>query len=306
MSRYDPPRQAFPTFAGFFANYGHSGVAAPGKRVAVSLLPSREAKRSGVGRSCEFSPAGFSTEWIRNAAAVSVPRILSEPGGESGLCPLYKGEMMGREAKRVRMDFEWPQGKVWHGYINPHYVECPDCRAGYSASYDAIAKHLNSLMWSREVNTDANVAAITGMLAGRDARDPLGHDSLDADAAVRKLGELAGLPDGWHRCSTCKGSGVHPEHKDAYEAWEREDPPEGDGYQMWETVSEGSPISPVFPTAEDLALWLADTGASASGSMTASYEAWLRVCQGGYAPSLIGIPGQKLTSGVEGLTKETQ
>ena len=34
---------------------------------------------------------------------------------------------MGRELKRVPLDFDWPQNKVWHGYLNPyHSTKCPD------------------------------------------------------------------------------------------------------------------------------------------------------------------------------------
>jgi hypothetical protein len=50
--------------------------------------------------------------------------------------------------------------------------------------------------------------------------------------------------------------------------------------QMYETCTEGTPISPVMATPEELAKWLADNGASAFGSETASYEAWLKVCKG--------------------------
>ena len=69
---------------------------------------------------------------------------------------------------------------------------------------------------------------------------------------------------------------------------------------MYEDTSEGTPISPAFATPEELALWLADTGASAFGGSTASYEAWLRVCQGGFAPSMV-IENGRLMSGVEAL-----
>ncbi len=58
-------------------------------------------------------------------------------------------------------------------------------------------------------------------------------------------------------------------------------------YQMYETCSEGTPISPIFATPEELAHWLADSGASAFAGMTATYEQWLRVCRGGYAPSAV-------------------
>ncbi len=73
-------------------------------------------------------------------------------------------------------------------------------------------------------------------------------------------------------------------------------------YQMYETTSEGTPISPVMETPEILAQWLADNGASAFASGTASYESWLRVAKGGYACSAI-ITERGMESGVEGLTK---
>ena len=72
-------------------------------------------------------------------------------------------------------------------------------------------------------------------------------------------------------------------------------------FVMYEDTSEGTPISPAFETPEALARWLADTGASAFADQTASYEAWLRIANGGFAPSAIMIGG-KLTSGVEALS----
>lgn len=72
-------------------------------------------------------------------------------------------------------------------------------------------------------------------------------------------------------------------------------------YQMYETVSEGTPISPVKESPEALALWLTDNHASAGPfSNNATYEQWLRVCNGGYAPSMI-ISNSVIKSGVEGL-----
>lgn len=62
-------------------------------------------------------------------------------------------------------------------------------------------------------------------------------------------------------------------------------------YMMYEDTSEGTPISPAFATPEELARWLADTGASSFGSSTASYDAWLRIAQGGWAPSMVVIGG---------------
>lgn len=72
---------------------------------------------------------------------------------------------------------------------------------------------------------------------------------------------------------------------------------------MYETTSEGTPISPAFRTPEELARWLADNKASAFGSMTASYESWLEVARGGWAPSAIYTPETGLVSGVEGVLR---
>lgn len=63
--------------------------------------------------------------------------------------------------------------------------------------------------------------------------------------------------------------------------------PRGDAYQMWETTSEGSPISPTFNTPEELAKWLADTNASACGGTGASYEQWLNMIGHGSSITMV-------------------
>ena len=93
----------------------------------------------------------------------------------------------------------------------------------------------------------------------------------------------------------------------AKHATERPDPadympefPEGEatGWCMYETTSEGTPISPVFETPEELARWLADTGASSFGSSTATYEQWLSMIRAGWAPSAVAT-SEGVSSGVE-------
>jgi len=74
-------------------------------------------------------------------------------------------------------------------------------------------------------------------------------------------------------------------------------------YQMYEDTTEGTPISPVMETPEELARWLVDNNASSFASMTASYEAWLRVCRGGFAPSMVFRNG-KLMNGVDGANED--
>lgn len=136
---------------------------------------------------------------------------------------------MGREVKRVPLDFKWPHSKVWFGY---------------------------------------------------------------------KLKVTCQLCDGESdNCALCDGVGaVYPQI----------DPPKGDGWQMWETTSDGSPISPVFATPNELARWLADTGASAFGRITATYEQWLGMISGyGWAPSAVIADG-KMMSGVEAFSDKEQ
>lgn len=71
---------------------------------------------------------------------------------------------------------------------------------------------------------------------------------------------------------------------------------------MYETTSEGTPISPAFDTPEELAHWLADNETSAFGGMTATYEQWLATCKGGYSPSMV-MAGGHMMSGVEASAK---
>lgn len=110
-------------------------------------------------------------------------------------------------------------------------------------------------------------------------------------------------------------AGNYPDYADeeskkmTYAEWNGERPdkchymptfPEGTATHcmMYETTSEGTPISPAFETPEELAQWLFDNKASTFASMTGTYEGWLRVAKGGFAPSAIMSNGQ-LQSGVE-------
>lgn len=74
--------------------------------------------------------------------------------------------------------------------------------------------------------------------------------------------------------------------------------------QMYETTTEGTPISPVMATAEELARWLVDNGASAFADQTVSYEDWLDTIVGdGSAPSFVIAQDGVVVSGVEAMHK---
>ena len=342
---------------------------------------------------------------------------------------------MGREVRRVPLDFDWPLNKTWHGYLNPHHVVCAWCRGrGHTQDYqrfenfcrniiiaaegfapgasvdwekhkagftsyrdhfsDEIAGHYAKLMsclpewpwpefdpvdvlmeiagldrsWLTE--TEENVIRKLSLIEvpsvfykprmvrydwvevdGKRQRNAVldltggvyyPHPYLCWDRGIDDVGDKfhelitacgiefgdlstnpwplmrlimkkVGLPYTteqrswgdwdtfeWGYCSWCKGEGRDPRHEEAYKAWEDFEPPEGDAYQIWETTSEGSPITPPFETPEALAQWCVDNRTSTFGDNTMSYDHWLKFIQRpGWAPSAVAIEGVGVMSGVE-------
>lgn len=94
--------------------------------------------------------------------------------------------------------------------------------------------------------------------------------------------------------------GAKPVPHDYMPEWEPEDLTH---LQMYETCTEGTPISPVMESPEDLARWLADNNASAFGSQGASYEAWLETIKQGWAASAVFSSSTGMISGVEANVK---
>lgn len=90
-------------------------------------------------------------------------------------------------------------------------------------------------------------------------------------------------------------AGERPRSEDYMPTWT---PEEATWYMMYESTSEGTPLSPAFETPEELARWLADNRASTFADMTATYDQWLPTCRGGYAPSAVFEPGVGMVSGV--------
>lgn len=79
------------------------------------------------------------------------------------------------------------------------------------------------------------------------------------------------------------------------------------GICMYETTSEGTPISPVFKDPDELAHWLADNNASTFGSSTGTYEQWkAMIDRSGWAPSAMFSNETGLISGVEAVARDAQ
>lgn len=120
----------------------------------------------------------------------------------------------------------------------------------------------------------------------------LGHDSINSHVCIKARCAREGHPV---TCPTCDGHGRLWEPKEAEqwaEEWEREGPPAGEAYQVWETVSEGSPISPAFADPQELAEWMAAAPPwGAAEPMSA--EKWLKWITGpGWAVSAVSVNGE--------------
>lgn len=113
----------------------------------------------------------------------------------------------------------------------------------------------------------------------------MGHDSINnwicVKARCERNGDLV-------TCAVCNGSAEwwpSPELKEKAETWEKTEPPTGEGYQIWETVSECSPVSPAFARPEDLAAWMVANDDSITSDN--DFETWMKFIDVGWAPSMV-------------------
>ena len=281
---------------------------------------------------------------------------------------------MGRELRRVPLDFDWPLVQVWAGFILPGYLreqECPRCKGdGYSdyARYyhnqwygkdplfhpsskgsepytpdtpevrafaernvasapefygtseaDIVREatrlaELFNQRWMHHIDqddVDALIKAnrlrdfthtwskedgwqpkenpvITPNMVNRWSITGFGHDSINAWAVVAARCEREGFPV---MCEKCEGHGSlekYPGQRAEADAWEPTQPPTGEGWQVWETVSEGSPVTPVFATPEELINHLTTVGTT-GGKIWDWATAVKFVKDTGWAPTLMTI-----------------
>lgn len=264
---------------------------------------------------------------------------------------------MGRELKRVPLDFDWPIRKVWEGYINPHWKPCPadnvDCFGGATAAgkwLDAVTRFIALLgeeslantpeslahfqrvgriyphpyleEWSqaprREIPREAHqriraienererfaelrrhlsahplkllplTAELAELVQGLCGKNPPPLGCSSSGWAIQKqIRKLARVGEDWGVCGVCGGEGIDPAAKEVYEAWQRTGPPTGEGWQLWETVTEGSPVSPVFATEEKFVRYLVDEGYSEKAARAFAKSGWAP--SGGFLVSEDGV-----------------
>lgn len=242
---------------------------------------------------------------------------------------------MSREIRRVPLDFDFPLGETWTGYLRPDELDlpqCPTCKGdGYSVEARAIAETFyphqigwgaaaEALAWCDKIgqaevdnliakgrlavwrdgkwNNEPRTAAEVNALQRSPQRGLDGHDGINRWILIEFRCERLGIE---LKCPTCSGDGVvaTEEQRAAHEAWEPTEHPTGPGYQLWQTVSEGGPVSPVFPTPAGLADWIIASGKDLHGSNVprSKLVAWI-AAEGHSAGSFAFIDGRHV-SGVE-------
>jgi hypothetical protein len=222
-------------------------------------------------------------------------------------CPRCDGSGYAPDAKRF--SDQWygnaPFDPVAYG-ATPLTVDHPSVRAlaernvtrepGYygtsPGAADREARRLWDFMhkqWSHHlIQADVDVLLKEGRLADftRAGKTPtadevnawsiggFGHDAINHWICVKARCKREGVPVS---CG-CHDGKMWPSEKvrRQCERWKQTEPPVGDGFQLWETTSEGSPTSPVFATMEELCEWCADN-ATTFASFKASAIEWRRM-----------------------------
>ena len=136
----------------------------------------------------------------------------------------------------------------------------------------------------------------------------MGHDGINRFILIRTRAERLGV---YGHCAVCDGEGsTYPSDaiRAEADAWEATQPPTGDWWQVWETVSEGSPVTPAFATAAELVDYLVANGDAWDQKRLLDPSSWLgragwdraaaaKFVGNGWAPTMISTAGRVLMPG---------
>lgn len=215
--------------------------------------------------------------------------------------------------------FPYDHPKIW-AFAERNVSQSPEY---YGNGTDAIAQEARRLaaLWNREWSHHLNQEEVDAQLAEGQLRE-MTH-TWDREngwqeivprptLTAREVNEfylsvLMGGPSQWVamktraaregvdlNCEHCNGKGSTEKFKGQRKAtkkWKPLEPPKGDAWQIWETVSEGSPVTPAFDTPEELA---AHWAKASSGIEYNNALAW--IVGPGWAPSGVIVGGQVKTS----------
>ena len=132
---------------------------------------------------------------------------------------------MGRELRRVTLDFDYPMYTIWYGHYIDKLTTC-------------VAEEVNN----------------------------------DTCKQCKMAAKIKGIPIEEYGCPDWDNYLKEP----LQQIKEMLAPPKGDGYQLWNTTSEGSPISPVFADLESLCAWCEDN-ATVFADIKVTKEKWMKL-----------------------------
>lgn len=136
---------------------------------------------------------------------------------------------MGRELRRVPMDFDYPLENVWYGFLFDYISKC------------------------HSIN---------------------GNDTYCEQC--KKFAEIKGIPLLSYGCPDFDTYLAEPKKL----LKELLAPPVGEGYQLWNTTSDGEPMSPVFATLDELCEWC-EENATTFATFKATKEQWRQMLSDG-------------------------
>ena len=179
---------------------------------------------------------------------------------------------MGRELRRVAAGYEHPKAQMSWGYdYKPLF--------GRSYSKDVSEWDYEESKWLEGLCRDyaQEMKDYPGEFYTHD-RDHMRWQKIDPKH------------EGWDYTSY---AGNRPDSRDYMPDWSEE---EKTHFCLYEDVSEGTPVSPVFATKEELARWLETNYAHSLGSLP-SYEEWMAMFNSKHAssPSMVISNGQVMS-----------
>lgn len=131
-----------------------------------------------------------------------------------------------------------------------------------------------------------------------------GHDAINRWILIKFRCQQLGIS---YKCAVCEGHGDvgTAEQRRARDEWVGTEPPTGEGWQVWETVSEGSPITPVFASSAELVDYLSTVGTTWDQKRQREgrdggpwrRQAAEKFVSDGWANTFIGVEGKGLFEG---------
>jgi len=171
---------------------------------------------------------------------------------------------------RVPLDFVYPLGVVWEGYINPYLPQrCSVCEG---TGFNPETKKINDNFydWCDNITQDEMQAL---MDAGRpnhfdikgnttideinkwhqqEVKFSTDYDVIDQSILVKAKAKRLCV---YGICLSCNKGSTNGDSQKA-KKWQKQEPPIGEGYQLWEFVDgEGSPFTPVLTNAKMAVDW---------------------------------------------------